>query len=63
MNEGLAQKIIEGMNGAPLDNDHDLYSYLAEFTNMVSGNGIMPVNNNFIGKDLRFDAAGDFYRR
>jgi chemotaxis protein CheX len=53
MNEGLAQKIIEGMNGEPLENDADIYPCLAEFTNMVSGNGIISINNNYIGNDLR----------
>jgi CheY-specific phosphatase CheX len=60
MNEGLAQKVIEGMNGAPLDDHTDLYPYLAEFTNMVSGNGIMSVNNNFIGNDLRLTPPAIF---
>lgn len=53
MNEGLVHKIIEGMNGEPLENDADIYPGLAEFTNMVSGNGIIAINNNYIGNDLR----------
>ena len=53
MNEGLVHKLIEGMNGEPLEDDADIYPGLAEFTNMVSGNGIIAINNHYIGNDLR----------
>lgn len=53
MNEDLVRNITEGMNGEPLENDSDVYLILAEFTNMVSGNGIISINNSYIGNDLR----------
>lgn len=60
MSEGLVRKITEGMNGEPLDNDGDIYPYLAEFTNMVSGNGIISINNSYIGNDLRLTPPAIF---
>jgi chemotaxis protein CheX len=60
MNEDLVQKITEGMNGEPLENDADVFPYLAEFTNMVSGNGIISINNSYIGNDLRLTPPAIF---
>ena len=60
MDEGLVQKIMEGMNGEPMDNDAEICIGLAEFTNMVSGNGIISINNNYIGNDLRLTPPAIF---
>lgn len=60
MNEELVRKITEGMNGEPIENDAELYPYLAEFTNMVSGNGIISINNSYIGNDLRLTPPAIF---
>jgi chemotaxis protein CheX len=60
MNENLVLKITEGMNGEPLESDSDFYPYLAEFTNMVSGNGIISINNSYIGNDLRLTPPAIF---
>ncbi len=60
LNEGLALKIFEEMNGAPPDDDLELYLYLAEFANMVSGNGITCINNTFKSIDLRLTPPAVF---
>lgn len=60
LNEKLALKIFEAMNGAPPDNDLELYLYLAEFANMVSGNGITNINNAFKGSELRLTPPAVF---
>jgi chemotaxis protein CheX len=60
MNEDLVRKITEGMNGEPLENDIEIYPCLAEFTNMVSGNGIISINNSYIGNDLRLTPPAVF---
>ncbi len=59
-NEKLALKIFEEMNGSPPDNDLELYLYLAEFANMVSGNGITSINNMFQGNELRLTPPAVF---
>lgn len=48
-----ARKITEGMNDGPLEQDLELYLFLAEFTNMVSGNTITKINNAYKTSDLR----------
>lgn len=60
MSQELVRKITEGMNGEPLENDAEIYPYLAEFTNMVSGNGIISINNSYIGNDLRLTPPAIF---
>lgn len=60
LNEKLALKIFEEMNGAPPDNDLELYLYLAEFANMVSGNGITSINNTLKGSELRLTPPAVF---
>lgn len=60
LNEKLALKIFEEMNGFPPDNDLELYLYLAEFANMVSGNGLTSINNMFKGSELRLTPPAVF---
>ncbi len=60
LNEKLALKIFEEMNGAPPNNDLELYLYLAEFANMVSGNGVTSINNMFKGSELRLTPPAVF---
>lgn len=60
LNEKLALKIFEAMNGAPPDDDLELYLYLAEFANMVSGNGLTSINNAFKGSELRLTPPAVF---
>jgi CheY-specific phosphatase CheX len=60
LNEKLALKIFEEMNGASPDEDLDLYLYLAEFANIVSGNGITSINNMYKGSELRLTPPAIF---
>ncbi len=53
MNEGLVNRIIESMNGGLAENDEEMFFSLAEFINMVGGNGINSINNAFSFFDLR----------
>lgn len=53
INEGLAQKMFETANDSPPEDDTELYFYLAEFTNMVGGNGLTSINNIYKGIELR----------
>jgi CheY-specific phosphatase CheX len=60
LNERLALKVFEEMNGATPDDDLDLYFYLAEFANIVSGNGITGINNMYKGSELRLTPPAIF---
>lgn len=60
LNEKLALKIFEAMNGAPPDDDLELYLHLAEFANMVSGNGITSINNFYKSSELRLTPPAIF---
>lgn len=60
LNEKLALKIFEEMNGAPPEDDLELYLYLAEYANIISGNGITNINNMFKGSELRLTPPAVF---
>lgn len=60
LNEKLAVKIFEAMNGASPDNDLELYLYLAEFANTVSGHGITSINTTLKGWELRLTPPAVF---
>ncbi len=49
----LAQKMYELANGGPEEDETELYFYLAEFTNMIAGNGVTLLNNVYSGISLR----------
>ena len=63
LNEKLALKIFEAMNGAPPDDDLELYLHLAEFANMVSGNGITGINDFYKSSELRLTPPAIFAGR
>lgn len=60
MNENLARKIYECANGETAGDEMDLCFYLAEFTNMVTGNGITALNNTYKGINLRLTPPAIF---
>jgi len=60
LNEKLALKIFEAMNGVPPDDDLELYLHLAEFANMVSGNGITGINDFYKSSELRLTPPAVF---
>lgn len=60
LNESLARKIFEAMNSFPPEDDLELYLHLAEFANMVSGNGLTNINNFFKGSELRLTPPAIF---
>lgn len=45
--EKLAYKLYEDMNGEPVDEEMNLCLYLAEFANMLTGNGVTDFNNAY----------------
>jgi CheY-specific phosphatase CheX len=60
MSENLARKIYECVNGETVDEEMDLCFYLAEFTNMVTGNGVTALNNIYKGINLRLTPPAVF---
>lgn len=60
MDKNLACKLYETMNGEPVDEEMDLCYYLAEFTNILTGNGITDWNNAFKGISLRLTPPAVF---
>lgn len=60
MNEIMVKRIIEGMNGEMAETDEELYFSLAEFINMVGGNGINSINNTYSGFNLRLTPPAIF---
>lgn len=60
LNEKLAKKIFEAMNGFPPDDDLELYLHLAEFANMVSGNGLTGINNFYKSSEMRLTPPAVF---
>jgi len=60
MGEELAHKLYEHMNGEPVDEEMDLCFYLAEFTNILTGNGITDLNNAYQGINLRLTPPAVF---
>jgi CheY-specific phosphatase CheX len=60
LNEKLARKIFESMNGVSPEDDLELYLHLAEFANMISGNGLTGINNMYKGSELRLTPPAVF---
>ena len=60
LNEQLALKIFEAMNGAPPEDNSELYLHLAEFANMVSGNGLTSINDFYKSSELRLTPPAIF---
>lgn len=60
MDEGLAKKLYEQANGEKVEDDMDLCFFLAEFTNMITGNGITKLNDIFKGSNLRLTPPAIF---
>lgn len=55
-----AKKISEIMNMEPLENDNDLYLYMGEFANIVSGRATTYINNHFRGSEIRLTPPAIF---
>lgn len=53
MNANLVNKIFESINGEQAENNGEIFFSLAEYINMVGGNGINSINNKFGFSDLR----------
>ncbi len=53
MHVDLARRLYEYSNGEPPQDEMDLCFYLAEFTNVVAGNGITALNNIYKSNNLR----------
>lgn len=51
--QGLVDRITEGMNGEPVANITDKYLYLAEFANIFCGNAVSQINNRYKENELR----------
>jgi CheY-specific phosphatase CheX len=60
MSENLVKKLFEYANGEPEEDEMDLCFYLAEFTNMLTGNGITLYNDSYKGSDLRLTPPAIF---
>jgi CheY-specific phosphatase CheX len=53
INEKLAQTMFEIVNESQPDDEDELYFYLAEFANVIGGNGLTSINNTYKGIELR----------
>lgn len=53
MSENLVKKLFEYANGEPEEDEMDLCFYLAEFTNIVTGNGVTLLNDTYKGSGFR----------
>ncbi len=60
MNENLVKKLYEHNNGESPEDEMDLCFYLAELTNMITGNGITTLNNLYKGSNLRLTPPAIF---
>ncbi len=60
MNDALVSVIYESVNGETVLDERDLCFYLAEFTNMVAGNGITVLNKLYKGINLRLTPPAIF---
>jgi CheY-specific phosphatase CheX len=60
MSENLAKKLFELANGDPEEDEMDLCFYLAEFTNIVTGNGVTLMNNTYKGSNFRLTPPAIF---
>ncbi len=60
MNKSLINEIYQRVNGEMALDERDLCFYLAEFTNMVAGNGITRLNKLYKGINLRLTPPAVF---
>ncbi len=60
MSENLIKKLYECANGEPVSDEMDLCFYLAELTNMITGNSITKLNNAYKGSNLRLTPPAIF---
>jgi CheY-specific phosphatase CheX len=60
MSEVLTKKLYEHANGEPEEDEMDLCFYLAEFTNIVAGNGVTFLNDAYKGSDFRLTPPAIF---
>ncbi len=60
MGGNLVKKLFELANGEPEEDEMDLCFYLAEFTNIIAGNGITLLNDRYRGSNLRLTPPAIF---
>ena len=53
INEKLAEKMFEITNDTSPEDEDELFFYLAEFANVIGGNGLTSINNAYRGIELR----------
>jgi CheY-specific phosphatase CheX len=60
VSEALIKKLFECVNGEPEEDEMDLCFYLAEFTNIIAGNGVTFLNDAYKGSDYRLTPPAIF---
>lgn len=60
VSETLTKKLFEYANGEPEEDEMDLCFYLAEFTNIIAGNGVTFLNDAYKGSDYRLTPPAIF---
>lgn len=60
MAEKLIQTLYECANGESVSDEMDLCFYLAELTNMITGNSVTQLNNAYKGTNLRLTPPAIF---
>jgi chemotaxis protein CheX len=60
VSEKLTKKLFEHANGEPEEDEMDLCFYLAEFTNIIAGNGVTFLNDAYKGSDYRLTPPAIF---
>lgn len=60
VSEKLTKKLFEYANGEPEEDEMDLCFYLAEFTNIIAGNGVTFLNDAYKGSDYRLTPPAIF---
>jgi CheY-specific phosphatase CheX len=60
MSENLVKELFRYANEEPEEDEMDLCFYLAEFTNILSGNGVTLFNDTYQGSNLRLTPPAIF---
>lgn len=60
VSEKLTKQLFEYVNGEPEEDEMDLCFYLAEFTNIIAGNGVTFLNDAYKGSDYRLTPPAIF---
>jgi CheY-specific phosphatase CheX len=60
VSEKLTKQLFEYVNGDPEEDEMDLCFYLAEFTNIIAGNGVTFLNDAYKGSDYRLTPPAIF---